>query len=321
VSVVDELVERVNARGLLAPGRAVVVLISGGRDSTCLLDLAVSVAGVEAVRALHVNYGLRASAELDELHCRELCTRLGVSLEVRRAGVAPTSGNLQAWARELRYAAASALALERAADVAAGHTATDQVETVLYRLASAPSRRALLGMRERDGSLVRPLLRFTREQTGEYCRQRGLAWRDDESNDSDAFARSRVRHRLVPALREVHPGAESNVLALVEVLREEAELLDSLVDAELDGREQIELARLRAINPALARLIVQRLADGVRGRPAPGAGRRLADILALRDHGCAHLDLPFGVRATARDGVLSFGETPELVRGGGAAGA
>ncbi|HSC04610.1 MAG TPA: tRNA lysidine(34) synthetase TilS, partial [Solirubrobacteraceae bacterium] len=163
-----EMVARVREEGLLSRGRAVVVLLSGGRDSTCLLDLAVRVAGAEAAHALHVNYGLRAASDADERHCVALCARLGVRIEVRQP--APRArGNLQGWARELRYREAGALALARSADVAAGHTATDQVETILYRLASSPSRRALLGMQPRDGRLVRPLLSFTRADTAAYC--------------------------------------------------------------------------------------------------------------------------------------------------------
>jgi tRNA(Ile)-lysidine synthase len=313
VSTVETILDRVRKEGLLAAGRPVVVMLSGGRDSTCLLDVAVQVSGAEAVGALHVNYGLREAAAEDERHCRELCSRLGVELAVEHAAP-PGPGNVQAWARKLRYDAAALLALSRAADIAAGHTATDQVETILYRLASSPSRRALLGMRPRDGNLIRPLLGVTREQTGAYCRERGLGWRDDESNDTDAYARSRVRHGLVPALREIHPGAEQNVLALADQLRDESEVLDLLVDRELEGAEQIELARLRVMPTAIARLIVQRLADQVHQRPTPGTSRRLDDILALRDLGEAHLDLPGGVRATALDGMLGFTRTPAIER-------
>jgi tRNA(Ile)-lysidine synthase len=306
--VVEEILAGVRADGLLAPERKVLVMLSGGRDSACLLDVAVTVSGTPAVSALHVNYGLRESANGDERHCRELCESLGVELTVTHPG-APTLGNLQAWARDARYGAAAQLAV-KGADVAAGHTATDQVETILYRLASSPSRRALLGMRPRDGALIRPLLGFTREQTGAYCLERGLSWRDDESNDSDTYARGRVRNGLVPALREVHPGAEQNVLALAATLREEAAVLDALVDAELGGRGEIGLERLRELPTATARLVVQRLADGVGGQPTPGTARRLRDILALRDTGVTHVDLPGGVRATAADGMVSFSPTP-----------
>jgi tRNA(Ile)-lysidine synthase len=299
-----EVEEEVRAGGLLATGQGVVVLVSGGRDSICLLDLAVRIAGTEAVQALHVNYRLReADSDADEQLCRDLCARLGVRLSVPRPGAPPAAGNVQAWARDVRYEAARRLARGEA-DVAAGHTATDQVETILYRLASSPSRRALLGMRPRAGDVVRPLLAVAREETGAYCRERGLAWREDSSNDSDAYARGRVRRTLVPALRAVHPAAERNVLSVAETLREEADVLDELVDGVLRGADTVRLDALRTLPPALARLVAQRLADGAAGRPAPGTARRVPEVLALRNGGA--LDLPHGLRAVVRGGILRF---------------
>jgi tRNA(Ile)-lysidine synthase len=174
----DGVLAHVRATGLLPAGGAVVVMLSGGRDSVCLLDVARRLAGPGCASALHVNYGLRAESDDDQTHCEELCAALGVELAVERV-TAPRRGNLHAWARDARYGAAARLALERRARVAAGHTATDQAETVLYRLAASPGRRALLGMPARDGRLVRPLLEVTREQTAAYCRERGLAWRED----------------------------------------------------------------------------------------------------------------------------------------------
>jgi tRNA(Ile)-lysidine synthase len=294
------MLQAVRADGLLVEGRPVLVLFSGGRDSTCLLDLAVRIAGPQSVRALHVNYGLRDAAATDEAHCLELCGQLGVAFEVRRPR-RPARGNLQAWAREVRYAAANELAA--GGEVAAGHTATDQVETILYRLASSPSRRALLGMRPREGQLLRPLLRFTREQTAAYCTDRGLSWREDETNVSDAYARGRVRARLVPSLQAIHPAATDNVLALAEVLRDEAAVLDTLVDEVLEGRPEIELVTLRGLPPALRRLVVQRLADRAVGGPAPGSARRADEVAAMGEN--AKLDLPH-VRAIAERGTLRF---------------
>jgi tRNA(Ile)-lysidine synthase len=147
-------------------------------------------------------------------------------------------------------------------------------------------------------------LPFTREQTAEYCRGRGLAWREDESNTSDAYARARVRNRLVPAMRDVHPAAEDNVLALAATLREEAEVLDALVEEALAGRDEIEVATLRGLPLAVQRLVAQRLADAAAGRPAPGTARRAEEVVALGSDGA--LDLPHGVRAVVVRGVLRF---------------
>jgi tRNA(Ile)-lysidine synthase len=309
----DRVLEQVRAGELLSAGGSVVVLLSGGRDSVCLLDVATRVVGDGgAVAALHVNYGLRDEAGDDERHCAALCERLGVRLAVERRRRPEAKGNLQAWARDVRYAAATRLALEldpagSPALVAAGHTADDQVETILYRLASSPSRRALLGMRPRDGLLVRPLLSVTRAETTAYCERRGLAWRDDVTNGGDRYARNRVRNGLVPVLERIHPAAAANVLRTAALLRDEGEVLDALVGEQLDeraGRLEIPLERLAVLPPALRRLVVQQLADGAAGKLVPGAAKHAEEVAALRRSGRAMLDLGGGVRAVAERGVL-----------------
>jgi tRNA(Ile)-lysidine synthase len=305
----ETMLEVVREGGLFPPGSKLVAMLSGGRDSVCLLDLAVRLLDADQVTALHVNYGLRDDSDADERHCAELCEALGVRLEFERPRRPEGPGNLQAWARDTRYAAAAALAERAGALIATGHTADDQVETILYRLASSPSRRALLGMRPRDGRLVRPLLGFTRAQTTAYCEDRRLAWREDPSNAEGAYARNRIRQGLARSLADVHPAAAQNVLRTAELLRDEAEVLDALVAAELDGsngspRNTIELERLAELAPALRRLVVQQLADRAAGRPVAGAARHAEEVTALRRTGTAMLDLGGGVRAVAERGTL-----------------
>jgi len=307
----EEVRERVLAGGLLPLDGPLVAMLSGGRDSVCLLDLAVSICGAQNVHALHVNYGLRPEADGDERHCRELCERLGVALEVVHAQRPAGAGNLQACARELRYGAADDLARRHEALIATGHTATDQVETILYRLAASPGRRALLGMAPREGRLVRPLLGLTREQTAAYCHARGLAWREDSSNDSEQYARTRVRRGLVPALRAVHPAAQENVLRTAQLLREEAEVLDGLVDTELRGASSIAIERLQALPAALARLVVVRLAEQTAGTYVPQAGARVQEILALaRRGGRAELHVGGLIGAVIEDDRLRMVRLP-----------
>ena len=304
-----DVLERVRATGLLDEGRPVVVLLSGGRDSVCLLDCAVRL-GAD-VTALHVDYGLRDASAHDAEHCAALCAELGIPLHVERPGPPDATGNLQAWARDVRLAAGARLAEERDADLATGHTASDQAETVLYRLAASPGRRALLGMLPRDGRIVRPLLTLSREETAVHCRARGLAWVEDESNASDAFARNRTRHELLPALRRLHPAAERNVVRTAELLRDEAAVLDEVVDTALAGRDEIAIEHLAALPRALARLVVRRLAEDVTGQLCARAPARLDEILALGD---GALDLGDGVRAVVQGGVLRMVGTPILSR-------
>jgi len=300
----DELLERVEAGGLIAGPEGLVVMVSGGRDSVCALDLAVRARGAGAVQALHVNYGLREEAEGDERHCAELCRRLGVELAVERPRRSEGLGNLQAWAREQRYAAAARLAEPGGATVVTGHTADDQVETILYRLASSPSRRALLGMRPRDGRLARPLLGTTRAETTAYCEERGLEWRDDASNEEGDYRRNLLRRGLIPELAKIHPAARENVLRTAALLREEAELLDALVDAELEGGGgTISRERFAALHPALRRLVLQRLADEAAGRPVAGAAR-FAEQVAGLTRGGSRLDLGGGIQAVVENGFL-----------------
>jgi tRNA(Ile)-lysidine synthase len=301
---VSDLLEHVRATGLLPDGAPVLVLLSGGRDSVCLLDVAVRL-GARA-RALHVNYGLRPEADADEAHCAALCARFGVALEVERADrPAGARGNLQAWARDVRLAAAA----RRGGTVATGHTATDQAETVLLRLAASPGRRALLGMAERSGPLVRPLLGVWRAQTGRWCAEHGLPWREDAFNDDPIFARARVREGLVPALRAVDPRAEANIIRTAALLRDEAEVLDVVVDTALAGRDRIALAQLGALPPALGRLVVRRLAEQATGSLCGRAGARLPELLGLGD---GALDVGDGARALVEGGVLRFERTPPL---------
>jgi tRNA(Ile)-lysidine synthase len=305
----EQLLQRIVAGGLIAAPAPVVAMLSGGRDSVCMLDLAVRARGPEAITALHVNYGLRDDSDADERHCAELCQDLGVELKVERPQRPEGPGNLQAWARDCRYTAATRLALPLGATVVTGHTADDQVETILYRLASSPSRRALLGMRPRDGSLARPLLGTTRAEITAYCEERGLGWREDSSNAEPIYARNRIRSGLLPQLAKAHPAAAANVLRTAELLRDEAEVLDVLVSAEVDGsggsaRGTISLQRLQELHPALRRLVVQQLADGAAGRPVPGAARFAEQVAGLRRTGVAMLDLGGGVRAVVEGGVL-----------------
>jgi tRNA(Ile)-lysidine synthase len=190
--------DHVRRQDLIPAGGEVVCLVSGGPDSTCLWH-ALGVLGYR-VSALHVNHKLRETeSDEDARFCRE---RFGA--EVVEAP--PTGAGSEAELRDLRYSCAP----DRLR--ATGHTASDQVETILYRLATSGTATGIRAHRE-DG-VVRPLLTVWRAETEAYCEAEGLSFRVDSSNEDTV--RGLIRREIVPALRQLHPAAEENVLRALQ---------------------------------------------------------------------------------------------------------
>jgi tRNA(Ile)-lysidine synthase len=284
--------------GLIRPDTPLLVMVSGGGDSVALLDIAHRLGA--SLTALHVNYGLRDDAALDEELVRRLCEEREVPLTVEHVSLPRDRGNLQELARDARYSIAEQLA---AGDYAAAHTASDQAETVLYRLAVSPGSRALHGMAPRRGRLVRPLLGVTREEVRDYLRARGLEWREDPSNADRRFARARIRHEVLEALRELSPAVERTIAETAHQLRDEAEVLDAAVAealTELGGGPAVSLDALKEQPPALQRLVLRALAGRTLSR------KEITHLLAVGDRGSKSLDLGGGLRAVAEYGTLRF---------------
>ncbi len=181
---------------------------------------------------------------------------------------------------------------------------------MLYRLAVSPGRRPLLGMEPRRGRLVRPLLAATRSELRDYLRERGLDWREDPTNADRRFARSRVRHEVMEALRSLGPAVERTIAETALQLRDEAEVLERAAAEALEGLgggPAVSLADLRAQPPALARLVLRRA-----GRPhrCPATTRTLCSPSATAG-GTKSLDLGGGLRAVAEYGTLRFTREPD----------
>lgn len=185
----------IRAHELVEPGGSVACLVSGGADSTCLWH-ALRALGYD-VSAVHVHHGVRgAAADADADHCARV-----MSARVVRVEPAATEAAMRA----IRYAATEGLGLR-----ATGHTASDQIETVLYRIVASGSTRGIKVCRE-DG-VVRPLLAVTREDTAAYCVEHNLPVRVDTTNPETA--RGLIRDEILPLLLRLHPGAEANLRAL-----------------------------------------------------------------------------------------------------------
>jgi tRNA(Ile)-lysidine synthase len=211
--------EHVRRHDLIEPGGAVTCLVSGGADSTCLWH-ALRALGYE-VSALHVNHGLRGEeSEEDAAFCR---ARLS-------AEVVEAHGATEAELRELRYS----FATDRLR--ATGHTASDQVETILYRLVTS-GRPTGIRVRREDG-IVRPLLALWRHETEAYCRSASLEYREDSSNRDTV--RGVIRAEILPLLRRIHPAADANLLRALDERVELPPALAELLAAPV-GSKRLDL--------------------------------------------------------------------------------
>jgi tRNA(Ile)-lysidine synthase len=194
----ERVEKHVRRHALVEPGGDICCLVSGGPDSTCLWH-ALRTLGYR-VSALHVDHGLRGpESEADARFCAD---RLGAEVVVLDG-----RGLTEAELREQRYAVA------RNRLRATGHTASDQVETILYRLVS---RGTATGMApRRDDGVVHPLLTVWREEAEAYCHAEGIAFRVDSSNPGTK--RGLIRNEILPLLRRLHPAADANLLRALDV--------------------------------------------------------------------------------------------------------
>jgi tRNA(Ile)-lysidine synthase len=254
-------VEReIRSRGLIEPGGAVVCLVSGGPDSTCLHHVLHGLG--YAVSALHVAHGLRGrESEEDARFCRDA---LGAEVVDGRGGA--TEDEL----RRIRYS----FAVERLR--ATGHTATDQAETVLFRAVSSGVPGGIKWRRE-DG-VVRPLLGVWREETEAYCGAEGLRFRRDSSNTDTK--RGLIRDEILPLLRRLHPAADANLVRLAE-RRTASPALAALLESAV-GSKRLDLGGGVQVVREHDRVWLERSPVAVEGEVRWGAWRIASDEPGLK---------------------------------------
>jgi tRNA(Ile)-lysidine synthetase-like protein len=254
-SRVEEFIRR---HELIAPGGEVTCLVSGGADSTCLWH-ALRELGYR-VSALHINHGLRgAEADDDARFCAE---RLGAEVVDGRGGRSEDE------LRRIRYSYAT----DRLR--ATGHTASDQVETVLYRLVASGAAKGIKPRRE-DG-VVRPLLTLWRAETEAYCRAEGLEFRIDSSNRDTK--RGLIRDEILPRLRDLHPAADRSLLRLAEG---EPSPLDALL-ASTAGSKRLDLGDGLTAVREYERVWLERTPVALEGEVQWGEWRIASDLPGLK---------------------------------------
>jgi tRNA(Ile)-lysidine synthase len=312
---------RVAVRRALAAGTTrdpgsspVLVACSGGADSLALLAAAIfeargrpwSVVGVTVDHGVHDESAEVATRVIGQMALLGADETASIRVSVNAEGP-----GLEAAARQARYAV-----LEEIADrygsrtVLLGHTLDDQAETVLLGLARGSGGRSLAGMRRRFGVFVRPLLDLTRAQTQQACRAQDINWWTDPANDDPRFARSRVRHTVLPVLEnELGPGISAALARTADLLRADVEHLDDLADSAYAALpEPLPVEALLALAPAVRTRVLRLAALRAGARDAELFHEHVCalDRLLTDWHGQGAVDLPGHVRGVRREGSLVF---------------
>lgn len=247
-----KVTELVREYGLLSGGETVLVAVSGGPDSVCLLhvlnklqkDLDI------LLHVAHLDHGLRgAESEADAFYVKELCEKLGIPSTIEKRDVNEFNKerrtSLEEAAREVRYRFLDEVAeTVGASRVAIGHTRDDQVETLLMHYLRGTGIQGLRGLRpaapipygkQDDGRwVIRPLLNTGREETNAYCRSSELQPRIDSSNAQTGFLRNRIRIELIPLLRQYNPDIDDTLIRLADMAGEDADFIDRQAAAVFD---------------------------------------------------------------------------------------
>lgn len=328
--------ERVAAAAEPERRAPVVLMVSGGADSTALLLMACTAEldladgrgpsriARERLHVLHVNHHLRgAESDGDEAFVRDLCERYGLPLCVEHASFGDLGGrNLEAAAREVRYAAARRYVRElcRASDtprsaarIVTAHTASDRAETFFMNAIKGSGPAGLSSIPRRRNIIVRPLIDLTHEQLVDYLEMAGQPWREDASNADTSYLRNFVRHKLLPVARERNGNLERTVGTGCEILGDEDAFMQQLAATALrtctrrsqDGLLVIDGARLAASEVAIARRMV-RLAVKALDPDARLEMRHVEDVLACVGAGEGSVTLPGGLDARMEFGALTL---------------
>ena len=327
--LLERVRETIERHDMLRPGDTVLVAVSGGIDSVVLLDVLRRLAAeLElSLHVAHLDHGLRDASADDARFVERLATEWSLPYHASRLDpetlVAHHKHGREGAAREARYAYLRSAARHIGADrIALGHTANDQAETILQRLARGTGIAGLQGIAPVRRSLIRPLLHVTRTEVQTYAHDRGLPWRVDESNADLSYARNRIRHRILPELETINPRAIDAILRAASHAVAADEVATFLVSAEwsavcedeAEGRLTLRRTALAAYPPAVRSLLLREAARRIRGDLTGLALPHIDKAKDLITQQAAHgeLSLP-GVHVRVQGDEIRFSRSAEPV--------
>lgn len=274
---------------LIEPGARIVCALSGGADSVALLFALYLLKDKLEIElsAAHFNHGLRGEeADRDQAFAENLCHRLDIPIYVGSGKVTAGEKGLEAAARQARYAYFETLP----GKIATAHTADDNAETVLMHLIRGTGLKGLGGISPIRGNIIRPMLTVTRQEVLAFLQEYNLSWVEDSSNQTDAFLRNRLRHRVIPVLKEENPKFAENLSQTALLLRQDEQILSGLVTDQLP-----DVAQLRQMSSPLRRRQLRAFLESAGVKEPETEHIMLAQALVFSDKPSASGQFPGGI--------------------------
>ena len=274
---------------MVKPGDAVVCAVSGGADSVALLFglYLLSEKLRITLSAAHFNHHLRGEeSNRDEAFVRNFCARYNIPLQVGQGEVVAGKKGLEAAAREARYGYFKTLP----GKIATAHTADDNGETLIMHMVRGTGLKGLGGIAPVNGNLIRPMLGITRQEVIDFLQEYHLSYVTDSSNDTDAFLRNRIRHHIMPLLKQENPKLSENLSAMALRLREDEQVLSQMSEMPLP-----DVFALRRMAAPLRRRALAAFLEQCGVLEPEAEHIALAEGLAFSDKPSAKADFPGGV--------------------------
>lgn len=305
---------------MLQKGDSVVVALSGGADSVSLLHCLYSIKEQYnlTLHACHVNHGIRgAEADRDEQFCKILCEKYHIPLHTKYFDVPQLAKKYkiseELCGREVRGSYYIELFCSLHAKIATAHTMSDNAETLLFNLTRGAALKGSSGIpATRGGYLIRPLIHCTREQVERYCAENALEYVTDSTNLTDDYTRNKIRHHVVPALKELNPRFEEAISRFCEsqnLLKEYMDMRGGTLINKAQVNTQTNSA-LRAdvllgAHPAELLYALELFCNypGHETKALPLETRHLSLLLNILQNGGA-VDLGYGWTAVCKQGLL-----------------
>ena len=239
---------------MLDKGRDVILAVSGGADSMCLLHFFNKFSEQLKINRLicaHVNHGIRGiEADTDEEFVRDFCKLHNIEFAVKRCNIpamAQLSGeSIELCARRVRYEFFASLSKD--AVVATAHNLNDSAETFIFNLSRGTALRGLTGIPAVRDNIIRPLSECTREEIEAYLAEEGISFVTDSTNCSDDYSRNRIRHNVIPVLCELNPSFFRTFLSCINTLSDTEKYLDAVADKVFNEAKNGDKFSAEALN-------------------------------------------------------------------------